>query len=177
MLQRSSEDEGVFGENGRVKLTKDSPAAPYGLFNIDGKTSSRDGLMLDSLRQVDIESSVVARSYFSQANVETLQVALRHGVFKASGQEEMIVGRQSDVELGIIMRSIYFAETRKTSMSVSQHVAVLNLSVLGYCIPRVLREARGYLIYRSSIQSLPAPLARGTIASMKGSRQIVGGRL
>lgn len=163
--------------NGRVQLDSDSRAPSYGLFNMDGKTSSEDGQMLDSLRQVDIGSSVVAQVFFSKSNVDGLQTALRSGVYKASARERLVVGRQSDVELGIIMRSTYFSETRRPSMPVSEHVAALNHRVLDYCIPRVLREARGYLVYRSSIQSLPVPLARGTVESMKGTRQIFGSRL
>lgn len=169
--------DGAQVANGRVKLDKDSRATPYGLFTMNGQTTCQDGSMLDSMRQIDIDSSGVGRVFFGLANVEALQLALRHGVYKASGREKLIVSRQSDVELGIIMRSTYFAETRKPSMTVTQHVDALNLTVLGYCIPRVLHEARGYLVYRSSIQSLPAPLARGAIAGMKGSRQIVSSRL
>lgn len=177
VLQFLAGNDGAQVTNGRVKLFQDSPATPYGLFTADGKTTSQDGVMTDSLRQVDIDSSVVGNVFFARENVEALQLALRHGVYKASGREKITVGRQSDVELGIIMRSTYFEETRKPSMTLSQHVVVLNRKVLSFCVPRVLNEARGYLVYRESIQSLPTPMAWGSIETMKGSRQIIGSRL
>lgn len=147
-------------------------ATPYGLFTDSGRTTGADGVMLDSLRHVDIATSEVALVFFARENVDALQLALRRGVNTASGRENIVVGRQSDVELGIIMRSRYFSETRKHSMSLAQHVAYLNREVLAFCIPTVLNEARMYLAYRHSIERMPVPIDRGVVESMKGSRQI-----
>lgn len=172
-----TENDDPSSMNGRVKLPSGSSATAYGLYTSDGKTTSKDGTMLDSMRQVDISSSDVAKIFFAQSNVEALQQALRHGVFKASGQDKVVVGRQSDVELGLIMRATYFQESRKPSMTLSQHASALNRKVLWFCIPRVLNEAKGYLIYRAGIQNLPIPPPLGTVESMKGTRQIIGSRL
>lgn len=161
--------------NGRVRLGEGlhcTRATPYGLFTDSGTTTSADGAMTESLRMVEIASSNVATVFFSKSNIESLQLALRHGVYKASGANKIVVSRQSDIELGIIMRAKYFACNRKGTMTVSQHVAEINRNVLAFCIPTVLNEAMMYLSYRHSIQRLPTLMDRGTLATQKGSKQI-----
>lgn len=163
--------------NGRVKLCDDrgcSRATPYGLFTPDGKTSSTDGDMLDSLRRLDIASSVVANAFFARGNVDGVQASLRHEVYRASEQQRLVVGRQSDIELGIIMRSVYLSDTTQSrSVTLREHVSELNRRVLDFSVPVVLSEARMYLTYLQSIQTMPVPLKWGEIASQKGSRQLV----
>lgn len=169
------EDGASRPDNGRVRMCDPSgdctPGKAYGLFTDTGQTTSADGNMLDSLKlclPTDVE-----KAFFSNANVDALQLALRHDVYRASGQDKLVVGRQSDVELGIVMRASYFSEDRRGgSTTVTQHVAQLNKAVLSFCVPTVLSEARMYLTYRENIQKMPIPLTRGSIASQKGSRQI-----
>lgn len=170
-----SEDINRLGNNGRVRLCDENGctrAAPYGLFTMDGRTSSTDGNMLDSLRRMNIATSVVATAFFSNQNVDALQTALRHAVFRASGQEKLVVGRQSDIELGIIMRSTYLSDNGPASTPLKEHVAELNKRVMAFSVPTVLNEARMYMTYRQSIQKMPVPMQWGAIASQKGSRQL-----
>lgn len=160
--------------NGRVGLCDDrgcARATPYGLFTFDGKTSSADGDMRDSLRRMNIATSAAATAFFSKQNVDALQVALRHAVYRESGQEQLVVGRQSDIELGIIMRSIYLSDTSQSnSESLKHHIAELNRQVMAFCVPTVLNEARMYMSYRQCLQKMPIPLEWGAMASMKGSK-------
>lgn len=169
------EDGASRSDNGRIRLCDPSGSScphphPYGLFTDTGTTSGADGNMLDTLR-LSVPTAVET-VFFSTANVDALQEALRHAVYTASGQDKLVVGRQSDVELGIVMRATYFAEDRRgRAMSVTQHVVQLNKAVLAFCVPTVLNEARMYLAYRQSILRLPVPMVAPQIESQKGSRQ------
>lgn len=163
---------GSGNNNGRVNHGDDAErraaSTSYGLYA--GCGGRADGDMRDSLRELDLTDSALARVFFSGDNVDVLQEGLRHGVYKSSGRERLIVGRQSDVELGIIMRSKYQSHARNASGGVREQVAELNARVLDYCVPNVLSEARMHKTYVRNLETLPTPMERGQIASSKGTR-------
>ncbi|MEW5315071.1 MAG: hypothetical protein WDW38_006523 [Sanguina aurantia] len=177
------EDDSGRVTNGRIRLNDGGRSgngggstAPYQLFSTQGTLSSRghDGDLRRYLPTQEDGQSLVGRNFFSAANREALQQALRHGVYRASGQDKMVVGRQSDLELGIIMRSAFLKLTRNTDDGAAQQLRAMNDYVLDFSIPVVLQEARMYLTYRRDISTLPIPLERGQIMSQKGSRQMGG---
>lgn len=175
---RDEDDKGMI-TNGRVRLQSggsSSGTAPYQLFSTEGTSDgqAKDGDLRAFLPHLGNGSSVVARTFFSEANRESLQQSLRFGVYKASGMDRMVVGRQSDLELGIIMQGTFSKLTRNSDEGAAQQINAMNSSVLAYCVPLVLQEARMYLTYRRDISTLPVPLERGQIMSQKGSRQMDG---
>lgn len=120
------------------------------------------------------------RLFFDAANVDALQEAIRYRVFVESGGR-FTIGRQSDLELGIIMRSIYLQDTSGRDATAAragtaagidavEHVRRLNRAVLEFCVPRVLEEVRMNKQYIADVSSLPVPMARGELATSKGSR-------
>jgi hypothetical protein len=114
----------------------------------------------------------VSDLYFSQQNVDAVQGAIRYRVFVASGSKH-VIDRQSDVELGIIMRSVFLQESRNMETDIAEQVKVLNTHVIDYCVPRILQEIQGYLQHRRDISTLPVPMERGSIATTKGDKTLV----
>ena len=55
-------------------------------------------------------------------------------VFKTSGNR---IGRQSDTELQIIMRSIYLQYSENNNCNIISQVKVLNKKVLDYCVEKI----------------------------------------
>lgn len=165
------EDSSGMITNGRVRLLDSGGgSAPYQLYASEGGSRDRDGDLRASLPMH--EDSIVSRTFFGSQNMEELQQALRHGVYKASGHDRLVVGRQSDLELGIIMRSAFLKHSRNTDAGARQQIATMNNYVIEFSVPVVLQEARMYLAYRRDISTLPVPLERGQIMSQKGSRQM-----
>ena len=159
--------------NGRVHVSSagQPQSTPFGLF--DGMDSSKNGDMRSSLAQMNLGESLVARVFFGPGNTDVIQDAMRHGVYKMSGRERLVVGRQSYVELGLVMRSMFQSYGRNAPSDVRSQVRDLNSRVLDFCVPRVLQEARMYKTYLNDIGSMPVPLERGQLATSKGSRQNV----
>lgn len=134
-------------------------------------------------RQQPFDPRVVARRtntsvsdlFFSPRNVDILQDAIRYRVFVESGGRD-VIGRQSDVELGLVMRSLFLqeADNDDTRDPVPQ-VRELNSSVLQFCVPRIVQEINQYRHYRTDVAALPVPLPRGEIATSKGSRSLEWG--
>lgn len=169
---RDEDDSGSI-TNGRVRLLDNGNAAPYQLYTSGGSSSrDSDGDLRAFLPTQENGTSLVARTFFGPRNRESLQQALRHGVYKASGMDRLVVGRQSDLELGIIMRSTFLKMSRNTDDGAAEQVNAMNSCVLAFSVPVVLQEARMYQAYRRDISTLPIPMERGQIMSQKGSRQM-----
>lgn len=116
----------------------------------------------------------VGKVFFSQRNMSLLQEALRYRVFVESNGKYTI-GRQSNQELGLVMRSVYLGDTSGRDMAnrhqtLIEHVRMLNTSVIDFCVPRVLEEVRMYKHYLKDVSTMPIPIDRGTIATSKGDR-------
>lgn len=131
---------------------------------------------LESLGR-DLQPTDVARLFFAAVNVEALQHGIRYGVYRQSGGARLVVGRQSDRELGIIMRSVYLQQARNSATAsdlaaLLAQVRELNAHVLQYCVPRVAREALMYRTYLRDASTLPDPLPRSELATMKGQRTL-----
>jgi hypothetical protein len=125
------------------------------------------------------KSNRISDLFFSDYNVNILQDAIRYRVWVESNRTLMI-GRQSDRELSIVMRSIYISESKNREDSESmvvQQVKQLNKLVLDYCVPQIVREGDMYRKYTSDASSLPVPLERGKLATKKGDNSLDMSRL
>jgi hypothetical protein len=153
---------------------------PFQLF-ADGGPRNAGAFATDTLAHT-ASPTAVSTLFLSPANVDALQLGIRNLVYSRSGGRHRI-GRQSDVELAIVMRSILLQEgrnlgpdtgaTRDGPDSVLSQVRALNASVLAFCVPRIIGEADGYLRYRDEISTLPTPMEHGALATSKGDRSLV----
>ncbi len=152
--------------NGRVDAAQGAPA-PFALFAQSEEHRGRDN-MKSTLRT---QASPLSDLFFSGQNVEALQQGIRYRVFKESG-DQLVIERQSEVELGVIMRSVFLTEARNDARPPREQVRELNAAVLAYSVPRVLEEARMYAQYRRDASTLPVPIDRGELATSKGTRTL-----
>lgn len=120
------------------------------------------------------DSTPTSTLFFSSANVDALHEAIRYGVWQQSNQQE-VVGRQSDGELLIIMRSVYLlelADAERQSINkpdpTLEQVRYLNAAVLEYAVPFVLKEVAAFKHYIAEVDQVPVPLAHPTSASSAG---------
>jgi len=133
---------------------------PLGDFHIN-----RDALLRDRM------DSEVSDLYFSSANVDALQEAIRYQVW-AKTDGEHVIDRQSDTELMIVMRSLYLQYSRNSPYNVREQVRELNARVLDECLPKIVSELSAYLQYLRDASQLPVPLEHGQLATMKGTRSL-----
>lgn len=107
--------------------------------------------------------------FFSQINLDALQQGLKNMVAKLS-EGKFIIGKQSMVELQIIMRAIYLQEAKHSKTNIVEQVQELNQKVLNFAVPRIMEEIRMYMYYKNDVSRLPTPLDRGAFESSKGTR-------
>jgi len=140
----------------------------FGLFADDNDGHGGD-MTRETVRHVNDMSSSAARVFTGRANTEGLQEAIRYRVFVESGGRH-VIGRQSDTELSIVMRSILLQHGKNNdSMDTGAQVRDLNARVLKYCVDNVLSQVDSYMTYRKDASQLYTPLRPPAASSVKGT--------
>jgi hypothetical protein len=131
-------------------------------------SGSSSALARETTRHINDMSSKVSQIFTSKKNIEVLHDAIRYRVFVESGGR-FKVGRQSDTELALVMRSILLQYgNNDDSGNVLHQVRKLNGYVLTYCVEKVLTEVEAYMQYRVDASTVQVPIDRARPSSIKG---------
>ena len=153
--------------NGRVVgLDKAFPSIPMFTNNNNDNNKFKDG----ALKGIQ-EDSVLSQIYFSKSNMNILQDMLRFYVFKNSNGKH-VIGRQSDIDLKIIMRSIFLQHALNLNCNIKEQIKKLNSMVISWAGPRVLNEVNQYLGYIQNVEHMPMPMERPKNLSIRGTRTL-----
>lgn len=109
--------------------------------------------------------------FFSDDNIEALQTGMRNMVLNATEGRE-VIGRQSDIELKIIMKAIYLEYGKNLNDNILDQVKDLNKKVLDYSVPRILVQIKQYKTYVRDASSVHVPMDRSVNVSNKGSKTL-----
>lgn len=153
--------------NGRVDLISNMPK-----FNIPQyqNIQSKNDTFTREATLGQITRNSVSDLFFSYKNIEALQEGIRYRVYvESSGQ--FTIDRQSDHELKAVMRSVYLQYGIGKADCLGQ-VRTLNAKVLEWVVPEVLNNVLQYERYKQDMSTLPMPLDRSPLATMKGSRTL-----
>tara|TARA_B100000029_G_C17429735_1_gene907438 strand:- start:170 stop:760 length:591 start_codon:yes stop_codon:yes gene_type:complete len=132
----------------RILLNPNESAAPYELYQGASQTQQ---CYRGSLRGT-IQNSETSNIFFSQSNVNYIQNRIIQEVYlQSNGQYQ--IGRQSDLQLQIIMRSTYLSYSKNLLCNQEQQVAVLNEKVIAECVKLIIPEIQQYLGYRHDIST------------------------
>jgi hypothetical protein len=107
--------------------------------------------------------------FFSEANVDNLQKQIHDLVFAMSGGKADI-GRQSDEDLKLIMRSYYLQYAENAPARVAEELDMLNKRVANFAANRIMVEVEAYRYYRQDILDFPAPIENPVNVKKYGSQ-------
>ncbi len=162
---------GYAGQNGRVNL-----AAPGAGINTVPNSAgfshptAPDQLAATDLTRGNFESVPVSQAFFSVANMNALQNAIRREVYEKSREKQWNIGPQDIDELKIVMRALYLRYGLNLPDNVQKQVEDLNRTVLDYCVPRIMSEIQGYMAYLDDISHMPIPIDRPVSMSSAGNK-------
>ena len=120
----------------------------------------------------NLKSSSLSDLYFSQSNIDYLQDQIIERVFKKSFGKYK-VGKQSEEELTIIMRSIYLQFGKNNDSQLQLQIDELNEKVLEYCIPNIITNAEQYLGYVKKITSKREVMEKPKYVHVKGDKTLM----
>ena len=148
--------------NGRINILGNTQKAPY--MQENNFTVTND-LYCESLRS-NIEENCVSKLFFSKLNVDLLQQFIQEEVYKLSNGRYKI-GRQSDIELGIIMRSLYLQNGPYSNCD-KKEVRKLNKIVIDDAVPKIYSAIKQYIMYKKDVSTLPKPMLHPEYTSNSG---------
>jgi hypothetical protein len=152
--------------NGRIDTVPNQNYRMYQLFETGNDCMSK----FNREAIINIHQPTQLNSlYFSRKNIDALQQGIRNLVAEKT-QGKSVIGKQSEVELQIVMRSVYLEHGKYQPDNILEQVRELNKRVLDFCVPRIIEEIRMYNYYKEDISRLPIPLDRGEFSSSKGTR-------
>lgn len=161
--------------NGRVDIiSKEVPSYGYG--NCQGSNPS-DGFDIVSK---NISHTPVSSVFFSKVNINALHEGICNTVFNKTG---INIKRQNDIELKIIMRSIYFQSLKEgTSVmklrlpftnaknDVVEQVKELNSKVIKWASNEIETNMKQFECYQRDISSYPIPMDRSVYTDTAGTK-------
>ena len=83
-----------------------------------------------------------------------------------------IIGKQSEIELEVIMRSIYLQHSPNLPNQIKEQIKYLNDLVVNWCVEKIIPELYQYLGYLKEVEYMPIPLDLPLNLSSKGSRSL-----
>jgi len=152
--------------NGRVLIT-DKPIAPFELFQGERQETTKS--YQNTTLENTLETNAVNSLFFSSENKEFLHKKIIDEVFLKTNRQHSI-GKQSDLHLLIIMRSIYLQYSKNAFCDIQEQVNELNDMVIKECVNRILVEIKQRLKYNDFVSHLPQQIPLPKNPSMKGDK-------
>jgi hypothetical protein len=107
--------------------------------------------------------------FFSEENINLIQQRIQDQVYLMSGNKYR-VGRQSDDEVKIIMRSYYLSFGENNPMTIAKDLESLNARVVGYASAKVYSEVDFHMFYLKDVQEFAPPIANPSNVKVFGTR-------
>ena len=108
-------------QNGRVTLTQ---GEVKDMKMIDKENETMNNFQVEALYGIQ-ETSVLNQLFFSKKNMDNVQNMIRYNVYEKSNKK-FIIDKQSDIELEIIMRSIYLQHSVNLPNKIKEQIMYLN---------------------------------------------------
>jgi hypothetical protein len=155
--------------NGRVINIDNEQRPSYPLFH-QSKDADQKFFKRNALNGIQ-ETSDLSSAYFSKANVDRTQNLIRYTVYVKS-KGKYVVDNQSEIDLKIVMRSIYLQHSPNLKTNIAQQIEFLNDIVVKWCYPKIINEVSQYIGYVKSVEKLPVPLEHPKNLSSAGQKQL-----
>ena len=94
---------------------------------------------------------------------------IRYNVYLKSVNKS-VISRQSDVDVKIVMRSIFLQHSPNLNYNIQEQIKYLDQMIVDWCVPRIIEEINQYIGYISDISTLPMPIDLPQNLSSKGTK-------
>jgi hypothetical protein len=153
---------------GRVNLNAAGGADVSRLPGFSYATNAPSNAGVEGIRG-NREANVLNQAFFSPANFQIIQNAIRRGVYEKSGE---IIDPVSSDDLFIVMRAIYLQYGRNLPTQIKEQIEDLNARVVAWCMPKIVSEVSMFKTYAKDISTLPTPMSHPVNLSSAGSKSL-----
>jgi len=154
--------------NGRVNYVSGQQYPDYPMFE-----QNRQGLgqyKCEAVKTI-LERTQLSDVFFSKHNIDYLQGQIIQRVYQLSGNKFRI-GRQSDTELEVVMRSIFLQFSRNDSNDIRGQIRQLDQMVVDEVVPGIITAVQQHTKYLEDISQMYTPIDRPAAMSNKGEKTL-----
>jgi hypothetical protein len=155
-------------QNGRVTFNNNEVIKDVNMF--ENENQVQNNFQVEALYGIQ-ETSQLNQVFFSKINLNRIQDLIRYTVYEKS-DKKYVIDKQSDVELEIVMRSIYLQHSPNLPNKIKEQIDYLNGLVRDWCVEQILPEVQQYFGYVKEITYMPMPIDLPLNLSSKGSRSL-----
>lgn len=119
-----------------------------------------------------LAKSKLSGLYFSQVNVDFLQDQMVERIYKKS-KGQHVIGKQSEDELLIIMRSIYLQYGKNGDSNLQQQINDLNERVLDYSIGNIMMNIEQHYAYLKDLTKEQEIMDKPQYVHIKGEKSLM----
>lgn len=151
--------------NGRVFFDVKENVPTYELYTDSNKENKNVGNTLN----YSLEDTGLSRLYFSKENLDNIQKDIIESIYNITLNDKdpildnvrpVKIGRQNDLQLQIIMRSIFLQYAKHNNDNIAGQIRELNDLVIREAIPDIITNVKQYLGYSADIQRSPQLMDR-----------------
>ena len=153
-------------QNGRVIITNNNLQD----LNMIEDNNAMKNFQTEALYGIQ-ETTTLNQAFFSRKNMTLIQDNIRYNVYLKTDKKH-VIGKQSEVELEIIMRSIYLQHSPNLPNQTKEQIKYLNDLVTNWCVEKIIPELYQYLGYLKEVEYMPIPIDLPLNLSSKGSRSL-----
>ena len=154
-------------QNGRVILNNTQNVKDMNM--IEGNKPNNN-FQVESLYGIQ-ETSKLNQLYFSKKNMDIIQNNIRYTVYVKTNKKH-IIDKQSDIELQIIMRSMYLQHSPNLEYNYKEQLEYLNKLVVDWSVEKIIPQLEQYIGYLKEVEYMPMPIDLPVNLSSKGSRTL-----
>jgi hypothetical protein len=103
--------------------------------------------------------------------MDIIQNNIRYTVYNKTNKKH-IIDKQSDIELQIIMRSMYLQHSPNLEYNYKEQLEYLNKLVADWCVEKIIPQLEQYIGYLKEVEYMPMPIDLPVNLSSKGSRTL-----
>ena len=155
-------------QNGRVIIDEDKTIKDLKMINNNGDVMKN--FQVEALYGIQ-ETTQLNQLFFSRANMNLIQDGIRYQVYLKTDKKH-IIDKQSEVELEIIMRSIYLQHSPNLPNNIKEQIKYLDELVINWCVEQIIPEIYQYYGYLKEVEYMPTPIDLPLNLSSKGSRTL-----
>ncbi len=152
--------------NGRIDLISAAPLLDIPAYQ---RTMMNNTTFRAEATIGQLQRSPLSDLFFCEDNINALQDGIRYRIWIETDKKQ-VIGRQSDTELKVVMRSIFYQHAKHQNGDLVGQVRALNAKVLDWVVPEVLSNLKQYQVYLRDASTLPVPMERGSLVTAKGTR-------
>jgi hypothetical protein len=154
-------------QNGRVIMNNTQNVKDMNM--IEGNKPNNN-FQVESLYGIQ-ETSKLNQLFFSKKNLDIIQNNIRYTVYVKTNKKH-IIDKQSDIELQIIMRSMYLQHSTNLEYNYKEQIEYLNKLVVDWCVEKIIPQLEQYIGYLKEVEYMPMPIDLPVNLSSKGSRTL-----